>query len=206
MDEGYLNRQFYEQWLDLGSLRFLNERAHPFIHALGEEWQKGSICVADEHFGSEKMGDFLAGIWRRLNEHCEGPTVLLSTLPGDPHRLGQQMVAVVSAMAGLKVVYLGPSTPTEEVVRAADRSQARAVLLSAALGTPAADARGQLLRLRAQLPDEVFLGIGGAGAPAPMAGTPQLWQRFGSLDAFYLWARAWKAGLQAAPYGEAMAR
>jgi MerR family transcriptional regulator, light-induced transcriptional regulator len=194
MNEDYLNRQFYEHWLDLGSLRFLSERAQPFIRALGDEWQKGELCVAEEHFGSEKMGDFLAGIWRRLNEHNEHGPVLLTTLPGDAHRLGLQMAAVVCSMAGLKVVYLGPSTPLDEVGQAAQRGRAKAVFLSAALGTPHDKAREQLLQLRGLLPAATVLGIGGAGAPAPPQGEPQAWQRYNDLNAFYLWARAWKSG------------
>jgi MerR family transcriptional regulator, light-induced transcriptional regulator len=194
MNEDYLNRQFYEHWLDLGSLRFLSERAQPFIQALGDEWQKGELCVAEEHFGSEKMGDFLAGIWRRLNEHNEHGPVLLTTLPGDAHRLGLQMAAVVCAMAGLKVVYLGPSTPLEEVALVAERNRAKAVFLSAALGTDHGKAREQLLQLRGLLPPQAVLGIGGAGAPWPPKDEPGAWQRHGDLNAFYLWARAWKSG------------
>lgn len=194
MDEGYLDRQFYEQWLELGSLRFLHERAQPFIHALGEEWQKGEICVAEEHFGSEKLGDFLAGIWRRLNEHNVGGPVLLTTLPGDPHRLGLQMASLVAAMAGLKVIYLGPSTPLDEVAQSALRIGARGVLFSAALGTDQRKAREELEALRQKLPQEVFIGIGGAGAPMPGVNDKGAWTRFHGLDAFFAWARAWAAG------------
>lgn len=194
MDEGYLDRQFYEHWLDLGSLRFLHERAEPFIHALGEEWQKGELCVADEHFGSEKMGDFLAGIWRRLNEHNQSGPVLLTTLPGDTHRLGLQMAALVSAMAGLKVIYLGPNTPLEEVTSVVRRVGAKGLFLSAALGTDQAKAREALLQLRRSLPEPLVIGVGGAGAPLTGDNDKPQWTRFNSLDAFYVWARGWKEG------------
>jgi methylmalonyl-CoA mutase cobalamin-binding subunit len=194
MDEGYLDRQFYEHWLDLGSLRFLRERAEPFIHALGEEWQKGELCVAEEHFGSEKMGDFLAGIWRRLNEHNQAGPVLLTTLPGDGHRLGLQMAALVSAMAGLRVIYLGPNTPVEEVAKAVERVGAKGLLFSAAMGTDQAKAREALLQLRKSLPEPIFIGVGGAGAPLTGDKDKPAWTRFNGLDAFYVWARGWKAG------------
>lgn len=194
MDEDYLDRQFYEHWLDLGSLRFLHERAEPFIHALGDEWQKGGLCVAEEHFGSEKMGDFLAGIWRRLNEHNVHGPVLLTTLPGDNHRLGLQMAALVSAMAGLKVLYLGPNTPVEEVASVVQRVGAKGLFLSAALGTDQAKAREALVSLRQHLPQPLVIGVGGAGAPMTTDKDKPQWTRFNNLDAFYVWARAWQSG------------
>lgn len=189
MDEAYLNRHFYEQWLDLGTLRFLKERAYPFVWALGEEWQKGSLCAAEEHFGSEKLGDFLAGVWRRLNEQNRFGPVLFSTLPGDQHRLGLQMAALAAALAGLKVAYLGPSTPLQELALKARDLDAKGVLISVALGRSEGDTEEQLRALRRSLPAAVMLGVGGAGAPAAPA--DGAWQRFGDLDAFHDWARAW---------------
>ena len=152
MDDAYLDRQFYEHWLELGSLRFLTERVQPFITALGFGWERGELCVAEEHFGSEKMGDFLSGIWRRLNEHNQGRPVLLTTLPGDSHRLGLQMAALVAAMAGLRVIYLGPSTPVGEVALAAERQRARGVLLSLTLGAPVGETQALLKEMRKLLP------------------------------------------------------
>lgn len=204
MDESGLDRQFYQAWLDLGSLRFLRERAEPFIHALGDEWQKGEICVAEEHFGSEKIGDFIAGIWRRLNEHNEAGPVLLSTLPGDAHRLGLQMAALVSAMAGLKVIYLGPSTPLDEVARVAGRVSAKAVLYSVALGVDGVRAREELRALKQQLGPGVSLGVGGAGAPLQAAGEARSWLRFSDLQSYYAWARGLSGAKAAdAPMDEA---
>lgn len=194
MDEAALDRLLHESWLDLGSLRFLRERAQPFLMALGDGWAKGDLCVAEEHFGSEKLGDFLAGIWRRLNEHNSHGPVLLTTLPEDTHRLGMQMAALVCAMAGLRVIYLGPSTPLDELPAAVTRSGAKALLFSVALGTPEAAARMHLNALSRRLPEGVLLGAGGAGVPAAPPDAGATWQRFGDLEAFYHWARAWKSG------------
>jgi methanogenic corrinoid protein MtbC1 len=194
MDEATLDRLLYESWMDLGSLRFLRERAQPFIQALGEGWAQGELCVAEEHFGSEKLGDFLAGIWRRLNEHNSHGPVLLTTLPEDSHRLGLQMAALVCAMAGLRVIYLGPQTPLDELPSAVTRSHAKALLFSVAAGTPEAAVRLQLNSLARRLPDGVLLGAGGAGVPAAPPDAGAAWQRFGDLEAFFHWARAWKSG------------
>lgn len=187
MDDAYLGRQFYEHWIELGSLRFLTERAQPFVQALGLGWERKELCVAEEHFGSEQLGDFLGGMWRRLNEQNQGPSVLLTTLPGDAHRLGLQMAALVAAMAGLRALYLGPSTPLEEVIEAAKRQKVQGVLLSLSSGQDAQEAKTQLKRLRKGLAPEILLGIGGSGAPVMGPDMP----RFQDLPSFYHWARHW---------------
>jgi methylmalonyl-CoA mutase cobalamin-binding subunit len=187
MDEAALERQFMEHWLALGSLRFLRERAVPFVVSLGEEWHAKRLSAAEEHFGSEKLGDFLAGIWRRLNELNRGPAALLTTLPGDPHRIGLQMVALVSAMAGWRVLYLGPSTPLEEVATTAAKVGVKAVLISVSLSVDPSQARSQTLALRGSLPRGVELVVGGAHAPTPADGA---WTRFGDLQPFFSWARS----------------
>jgi methanogenic corrinoid protein MtbC1 len=120
---------------------------------------------------------------------------MLSTLPGDSHRLGLQMAAMVCALAGLKVIYLGPSTPLSEIAQGARRLGAKAVLLSAALGTDMDLAAKQLDVLRKLLPEGAVLGVGGAGAPRPT--DAKAWQRFGDLDAFFQWLRAWRASFEA---------
>ncbi len=111
LDDAFLDHQFYQHWLALGSLPFLIERAQPFAEALGQGRQNGSLGVAEEHYGSEKLSDFLSSLWRRLNEDNGAGPVLLSALPGDGQRLGLQMTALVAALAGLRVLYVGPAMP-----------------------------------------------------------------------------------------------
>jgi len=189
MDEAYLDRQFYEHWLELGSLRFVTERAQPFVQGLGVAWQRGELCVAEEHFGSEKLGDFMTGIWRRLNQDNTLNPVLLSTLPGDAHRLGLQMAALVSALAGLRVIYLGPSTPLDEIAEAAKRQKVRAVMLSLSQGQDPRVALDALQNLHSSLATDVVLAVGGASAPPSIRDV----QRFHDLNDYYHWAREWSA-------------
>ena len=80
-----------------------------------------------------------------------------STLAGDAHRLGLQMAALVSALAGLRVIYLGPSTPLDEIAEAAKRQKVRAVMLSLSQGQDPRVALDALQNLRSSLATDVVL-------------------------------------------------
>ncbi len=62
-------------------------------------------------------------------------TVILATLEGDVHDLGKNVVRMVLIGRGFHVVDLGRDQPVENVVGAAEREQAIAVLISGLLTT-----------------------------------------------------------------------
>jgi len=170
-DDSMLTQGFHDEWGRLGPLRFVLDRATPFIRTVGTSWATGELTVAQEHFASERLGDFLGGQWRRLNERKSGPRAVLTTLPGELHRLGVQMCAVVTALSDFKVVYLGPDTPLEDIARAVNKVQARLLALSVSSSTDPVFAQRETLKIRKRLPPEVALVLGGRGAPANLPGT-----------------------------------
>ena len=122
-DENTLTQGFFEEWGKNGPLDFVLNFAVPFIYQVGKGWETGVLTVSQEHFASERLEHFLSSMWRRMNERKEGPVVLLTTLPGDPHRLGIQMCAAVTALTEAKVIYLGPDTPPEDILSAVKKKQ-----------------------------------------------------------------------------------
>ena len=194
LDDSFLDRQFYEQWLQLGSLNFLVERAQPFAEALARGRSSGQLGVAEERFGSEKLGDFLASLWRRLNENNTQHSVLLSTLPGDPQTLNLQMMALVLALAGLHVTYLGAGTPLDELIGTAKRRQVKALLLGYSPPLDFQVLTAALAKLREGLPPDVQLGVGSDAAPP----STRDFQRFQNLAELFEWARQ-QVRPQAAP-------
>ena len=43
-----------------------------------------------------------------FDDRAHGPAVVLATLPGEAHAIGLQMAALVIAMSGCRVCYVGP--------------------------------------------------------------------------------------------------
>jgi hypothetical protein len=186
LDDALLDRQFYEQWLQLGSLSFLVERAQPFAAALSLARAEGRLGLAEERFGAEKLGDFLTSIWRRLNENNAEQPVLLGALPSGKPSLDLPMMALVLALAGMHVIFLGLATPLEELVDAAKRQGLGQVVLSLGFGVEAAAATQSLASLKAGLGPEVFVGVGlGHNYPNGPG-----FQSFQNLQELFQWARA----------------
>ncbi|MEQ8820929.1 MAG: MerR family transcriptional regulator [Sumerlaeia bacterium] len=181
LDDTALSREFYDVWAKLGPMRFIEERAVPFLHVIGEMWEQGELCVMDEHFASERLNDFLTNQWRRLNERIPGRPILLASLPGDLHRLGLTMCALMVVLAERRVVYIGPLTPPRELLRAAERAEPVAVCISISSTQDAKKSQEQVMLVREKLDPRTPLIVGGNGAPGDL---PKV-EKLDTLLAFY---------------------
>ena len=159
-----LRRAFVRDWARLGPMQFLEQRATPFLTAVGEAWASGQLDIRHEHFGSACLGDFLRTVRLPLDERARGPMVALATLPGESHSLGLQMASVVFALAGWRVLFLGAETPPEQIVALAREAPVSAVALSLVKADGAPAVLQHVLDLRRQLPDHITLLLGGAAA------------------------------------------
>lgn len=148
----------------VGPRRFVTDVAHPIAVALGDAWERGELEVRHEHLASECLTTQLRAMLGGYQDLAGAPTVLLATLPGEPHALGLGMVALYLATAGARPRLLGPSTPPEQISIASEMLRVDVVGLTITAGCDAAEARRHLRRLIAHLPRGVDLWVGGAGA------------------------------------------
>lgn len=142
----------------------------PLAVAVGLAWQRGELQVYQEHWFTEVVQAVLHEGLARLEGQGGGgrPCVLLTTTPGEPHRLGLLMAQCHLVQAGARCVALGPATPLGDIVEAARRTNADVVGLSFSAWAAARDVRETVQRLRAALPPAVALWVGGAGAQRPL--------------------------------------
>jgi DNA-binding transcriptional MerR regulator len=162
----------------LGPRRFVVEVAHPLAVRVGELWAAGEVEIHQEHLLSDCLSTQLR-LLRSLLEGARGPVLLLTTLPGEPHVLGLEMIALYAAAAGAAPRVLGVSTPAEQVILAARAHQAAAVGLAV---TPSSDliaTAAAVRRVVPQLAPATQVWLGGAGAaqlpPTPGARRVMAW-------------------------------
>lgn len=158
------------QWLAAALLRqglerFVLDTLVPLHTQIGEAWMHGDIAVYQEHAYTECVQTVLRRAIARLqapgSDHR--PTVLLTTLPAEPHGLGLLMVEALCSVRGCRCVSLGAQTPVDDIVAAVAAYGADVVALSfTGCQKPAQIARG-LAQLRAGLPERVAVWAGGAG-------------------------------------------
>lgn len=136
----------------------------PFLHELGEHWQRGEISVAEEHFASNVIRGRLLGLARGWGGGA-GPIGLLACLPGEQHELGLIAFGIALRSHGWRVVYLGADTPLDTVERSVGTLEPALLVVSASGWERVAPVAQQLQRLARR----VRLGVGGAAAAAPEA-------------------------------------
>lgn len=169
-DEENLNFEMHREWGVLGPLSFITNLAAPLIKQIGDNWECGELTVAQEHFATEILSNFLGNRWRRMNERKHGQTAVLTTLPGESHLLGLQMCAVVVSTTDWKIISLGLNTPEEEIINTVNQCGAPLLCVSISGWFGVSRARPILSRLRKQLNQKTDVVVGGGGAPDDISG------------------------------------
>jgi MerR family transcriptional regulator, light-induced transcriptional regulator len=182
-DAGGLTRILLRDWARLGPLEFLQTRIAPALREVGEAWEKGRLEIRHEHFFSERVSDLLRSLRLPFEERATGPLVVCSSLPGESHSLGLQMAALVLAIAGCRVLFLGTEVPVAQVASLARDLNARAVAVSVSLASRGAAMTSRVSGLRRLLPRRVSLIVGGDGSPGPRQGIDVI-QSLVALDAW----------------------
>jgi methanogenic corrinoid protein MtbC1 len=132
---------------------------------IGSRWERGDFSVAHEHAASAVLRTQLSALLASLSSHDRHLTAVCATLSGDQHELGLLASAVIAALEGYRVIYLGASLPTAEIARAATQSRARVVVLSVVIAD-ASVLRSQLRDLRKRLNLGTDIVVGGRGVPS----------------------------------------
>ncbi len=160
-----------------GLLRFVTETVSLLNHWIGEAWLAGRIAVFDEHFYSEHIQNILRNAIISQPGRGSTPRVLLTTLPGEKHRIGLLMVEAVLVAEGGACVALGTETPVIDINNAVPAYDVDVVALSFSSAFSQNAALAGLAELRSLLPASVEVW-GGGGALArvrkPPAGTLML--------------------------------
>jgi len=182
-DEETLTVEMHRQWGQRGPLEFVARLAAPLVVRIGTEWECGNFSVAQEHFATDILSNFLSDRWRRQNERKHGPTAILATLSGESHILGLQMVAAVMSVTDWKIVSLGLNVPEEEIINTVDRCAAPLLCLSVSEWFGSSTAKPILWRLRKNLKRQTHILAGGGGAPDNITGI----HKITDFHNFYQW-------------------
>jgi MerR family transcriptional regulator, light-induced transcriptional regulator len=131
----------------------------PYLHQLGEQWARGEVSVACEHFARNILRGRLAGLARGWGDGY-GPLALLACPPGEQHDLGLLAFGIVLHRNGWRVAYLGADTPMSDLHGAVTELHPDLTVLAAVTAERYQEQEAGLTRLAAIVP----LALAGAGA------------------------------------------
>jgi DNA-binding transcriptional MerR regulator len=136
----------------------LSEVVMPYLHDVGDRWQRGELSIAQEHFASNVLRGRLLGLARGWGR-SDGPRALLACPQGERHDLGLIAFGLALRERGWRIDYLGPDTPVESLEEAAQRTDPAVIVLSAVRSEPLEQLAALATRHRV-----VMAGAGAASA------------------------------------------
>jgi MerR family transcriptional regulator, light-induced transcriptional regulator len=101
----------------------------PYLHELGERWERGEVSVAQEHFASNLLRGRLTALARGW-DRGGGPRALLACAEGERHDLALVGFGLALRGHGWRISYLGADTPVASLVEAARELSPDAVVVS----------------------------------------------------------------------------
>jgi methanogenic corrinoid protein MtbC1 len=138
----------------------IEEIVAPALRLVGDRWEAGADCIAEERLLSEVVLARLRTLLGDRRAAVRG-TVVLACAPGERHELGLLALAVLLQADGWLAVYLGTDTPLDAAVATAVRTNADVLCLSASDAAARAELESGLAD--EDLPDRLVVVTGGAG-------------------------------------------
>ena len=159
----------------------LTEVVGPVLVEVGDRWERGELRVAQEHACSTVMQGLLFSLMRLYPQRQPRRRVVVTTPAQEQHELGAMMLAMLAAMHGWGVLYLGANLPADEIAFAVTDTRAELLLLSCTC-LPSADVKRELASIVRAVPDHVRVIVGGRAADAAATSRVELMQDLAEAD------------------------
>ena len=156
-----LRRSLAQALLRLGLERFVFDVAAPLARLIGEVWPRDELESFDERLSIESLQTVMRGALASISSPGAPPTVILTTVPGEPHGLGLLMTESLLSLQGCRCLSLGVRTPLWDAVLAARAHRADVLALSFSSALNAAQVVDSLAELREMLPATIGIWAGG---------------------------------------------
>lgn len=164
LDASALDESLRRAAVVMGMPVFLETVAAPLLRKVGDEWHAGRLSPAHEHLVTSSLHEIVVAMMRVFTQRPGAPTVLVATSAGERHVIGAALVGAAAALEGWNVLYLGGNLPAAEIADAARSKAVRVVAVSVIYVDDTAAVLDEMRTLREQLPADVPLIAGGAGA------------------------------------------
>lgn len=134
----------------------------PILRETGDRCLRGEFSAANEHLASGLLRNLVSSLLRLYPASSSAEAIVLATPAQERHEFGLLLAALLAAMHGWRVVYLGADLPAPEIARAVRLTNARVLILSASVAhSRIAD---ELRAISNVLPTSTLVWVGGEEA------------------------------------------
>jgi 5-methyltetrahydrofolate--homocysteine methyltransferase len=150
---------------DFSAEEILNRALITAMEEVGSQYEEGKIFIPEMLLSAEAMTAAL-GVLRPILAQSGAKktgTVVMGTVQGDVHDIGQKMVCIMLEGAGFEVFSLGADVPAADFVKAVKTKSPHLLGMSALLTTTAPRMKQVIAALEAEgLRERVKIMVGGA--------------------------------------------
>lgn len=125
-----IENHFRSKIQENGLQNFLIYELSKYHEIVGNAWVAGELTIYEEHLYSEVIETLLREQIQSIPSPKNSVKVLMTTLPGELHRLGLLTAHLFLKLHGAEVVNLGAELPVKEIVFALQRHNAEVLALS----------------------------------------------------------------------------
>jgi MerR family transcriptional regulator, light-induced transcriptional regulator len=145
---------------------FVMDVVAPMTMWVGEAWMRGELEIFEEHLYTECVSGLLRREISHLQDQAQtqGPLVLLTTFPQEPHGLGLLMAESLLSVHRARCISLGTQMPLQDMVQAVQAHHADILALSFSASMNAKQVTEGLSALRQWLAPAVEIWVGGRQA------------------------------------------
>jgi methanogenic corrinoid protein MtbC1 len=139
----------------------------PALKQIGLLWQHNKVSAADEHAATDIIRYVMFRLFDgSLREPRLSFKAVLSCVPGDEHEIGAEMMAGFLDLKGWSVLFLGRSSPAEDILKTVSGRHPDAIFLVLSLIEYLPEAHGLILSIRKNAPHAKIILAGAAAAAA----------------------------------------
>lgn len=144
---------------------------HPFEHVLldliqpvmveiGEQWHRGDINVATEHFATEFIRRKLSSLVNIFESVATRETIVIGCAPHELHDVGVLLVSLFLVRRGWRVIYLGARVPQSDLMETIAKVKPELVCLASTTAESVNSLRDVAVAVHQHFP-QVKFGYGG---------------------------------------------
>jgi DNA-binding transcriptional MerR regulator/methylmalonyl-CoA mutase cobalamin-binding subunit len=154
----------------------------PALERIGDRWHEGALSVAQEHFGSYRLGTTMRDLLRLSVREDARVQAVVACFADEDHDIGALAAAMRLANWGFRPIFLGARTPPEAVKTAVEDLSPRLVALSVSVVPRKPRARALIAEYAAACGSVPWM-VGGAGATVMAAAIDKAGGRVAPPDA-----------------------
>jgi DNA-binding transcriptional MerR regulator len=132
----------------------------PVLRQLGERWKDRPAGIAEEHFFTTYLRNKLGSRILHLNQHNNGPVLLMACLPGEYHEVGMLMFTMALLDKGYRALVLGANVPLEQIPEVLKQHPCAGAVLSASARISGNQLNEEIPALVAGIEIPIFVGGG----------------------------------------------